>query len=146
MYNYSSSVFSYSAVFFRSQDFAREEQLYLGLQTKLTVMSSWATNLCIVCALPWPASSFYSLASWLVFGAAKTHVQLFKMGACCLNVNLCVQGWTSSFSLLFSSVCCTGALLKISVIYKSLHFPDYSHDFKIMKIVKWNTMNNFRQT
>lgn len=64
----------------RSQDFVREGQLYLVLKTKLIVMSSWDTSLCTVCASPWPASFFYSPPLWLVFVAAKTHAQLFRMG------------------------------------------------------------------
>lgn len=67
-------------LFHRSQDFARVELQYLVLKTRLTVMSSWGTSLCIECALPWPASSFCSVPSWFVYVAVKTHVQLFKMG------------------------------------------------------------------
>lgn len=47
-----------------------------------TVMSLWATSLCTVCVLPWPASSSYLASSWFASVAAKTHVQLFRMGMC----------------------------------------------------------------
>lgn len=82
-------VFSELFLFCRFQDFAREELLYLLYlpKTKLTVTSLWATSLCTVCALPWPASSFCSPPSRLVSVAAKTHVQLFKMGDCLLVWN-----------------------------------------------------------
>lgn len=72
----------------RSQDFVRVGQLYLVLKTKLIVTSSWDTSLCTVCASPWPASFFYSPPSWSVFVAAKTHVQLFRMGKYCSHYSL----------------------------------------------------------
>lgn len=70
-------------------------------------MSSWDTSLCTVCVSPWPASFFYSPPSWLVFVAAKTHVQLFRMG----------KGY-SHYSLL----CNKAAVLKISVYFLRFWF------------------------
>lgn len=92
-------------LFCRSPDFAKEEVLYLVTKTRLIVMSLWATSLCTACASPWLASSFCSSLSWFVSVAAKTHVQLFKMGKCFIGFiwNTCVEEcWD-----VLPSVCCT---------------------------------------
>lgn len=75
-------------LFCRSQDFAREELLYLVLKTRSTVMSFSGTSLFTACASPWPASSFCSLPSWLASVAAKTRVLQFKMGKYSLEIYL----------------------------------------------------------
>lgn len=83
--------------FFRSQDFARVEALYLALKTSLTVMSSWGTNPCIAFALPWPASSFSSSSSWFASGPAKTPVHVFKTGKGCSCIPLMSHGFNRHF-------------------------------------------------
>lgn len=95
-------------LFCRFQDFVREELLYLLYppKTTLTVMSLWDTSLCTVCALPWPASSFCSPPSWLVFVAAKTHEQLFKTGDCLLVWNG-IHIYSGIEAVCVTSICCT---------------------------------------